>query len=269
MTEIGPPPSEVLAAFAVRGPLTRLSGGEARAFATARAVLKPADDAVEASWIADRSLEIEERDFRLARPLRAQDGSRVVQSWTAWERLDGVHEPGRWPEIFVVSDALHAALATVSAPPFLAARTDPWASADRIAWSVEASVEVSSQFAGVLDRLVAARRPVAPFASQIIHGDLCGNVLFADDLAPAVIDFSPYFRSAAYAKAIVAFDALAWENADRSLLDHLEDVSELRQLMIRAAIFRVVAASLLARHDPDRVGEHGVAPYLRAIESIL
>lgn len=151
----------------------------------------------------------------------------------------------------------------------LAARTDPWASADRIAWSLEASVEVSSQFAGVLDRLVAARRPVAPFASQIIHGDLCGNVLFADDLAPAVIDFSPYFRSAAYAKAIVAFDALAWENADRSLLDHLEDVSELRQLMIRAAIFRVVAASLLARHDPDRVGEHGVAPYLRAIESIL
>ena len=157
MTEIGPPPSEVLAAFAVRGPLTRLSGGEARAFATARAVLKPADDAVEASWIADRSLEIEERDFRLARPLRTQDGSWVVQSWTAWERLDGVHEPGRWPEIFVVSDALHAALATVSAPPFLAARTDPWASADRIAWSVEASVEVSSQFAGVLDRLVVYR----------------------------------------------------------------------------------------------------------------
>ena len=51
-----------------------------------------------------------------------------------------------------------------------------------------------------------------------MHGDLTGNVLFADDLAPAVIDFSPYWRPTGFASAIVVGDALLWEGADETLL---------------------------------------------------
>ena len=42
-------------------------------------------------------------------------------------------------------------------------------------------------------RLVAARRSVDA-VSQLVHGDLSGNVLLAHGLPPAVIDFSPYWR---------------------------------------------------------------------------
>jgi Ser/Thr protein kinase RdoA (MazF antagonist) len=56
-------------------------------------------------------------------------------------------------------------------------------------------------------RLLAARRP-AGAPSQLIHGDLTRNVLFADEQPPADIDFSPYWRPKAFASAIVAVDAV-------------------------------------------------------------
>ena len=222
-----------------------------------------------ANWIAETSLNLAQQGFRLAQPRCALDGSWVVQSWTAWERIAGAHESGRWREIFDVSDALHVALADVPTPAFLGERSDPWGIADRVAWADESLDSAPSEYVELLNGLLAARRPLPLLSSQVIHGDLGGNVLFADGLPPAVIDFSPYFRPAGYAKAIVAFDALAWENADRSVLDQLSDVIGLRQLLIRAAAFRVAAAVVLSAQDPERPGDDGTAPYLRAIEFIL
>ena len=37
------------------------------------------------------------------------------------------------------------------------------------------------------------RSPIVT-TSQLIHGDLTENILFAEGLSPAVIDFSPYWR---------------------------------------------------------------------------
>lgn len=55
-------------------------------------------------------------------------------------------------------------------------------------------------------RLTRLIRPVCG-PSQLVHGDLSGNVLFAEGLAPAIIDFSPYWRPTSYADAIVVIDA--------------------------------------------------------------
>lgn len=55
--------------------------------------------------------------------------------------------------------------------------------------------------------------PLPPPPSQhlpFIHGDLTGNVLFAAGRAPAVIDFSPYWRPPVFAEAIVVADGLLW-----------------------------------------------------------
>jgi hypothetical protein len=83
-------------------------------------------------------------------------------------------------------------------------------------------------------------RPItAP--SQVIHGDLTGNVLFDDELPPAVIDLSPYFRPPAFASAVVVADALVWEGADASLLDALDRDGALPQYLLRALIYRVAA----------------------------
>ena len=63
------------------------------------------------------------------------------------------------------------------------------------------------------ERLHAALRPVtAP--SQLIHGDLSGNVLFHAELPSAIIDFAACWRPVAFVSAIVVADALVWEGAE-------------------------------------------------------
>jgi len=47
---------------------------------------------------------------------------------------------------------------------------------------------------GHLPALVAARRPLSAWP-RLMHGDLTGNVLFADGLPPLVIDLSLIFRA--------------------------------------------------------------------------
>ena len=128
-------------------------------------------------------------------------------------------------------------------PDFIARRADPWAIGDRVAWGGLPLGE----FAQVrhLPRLAAALRPVEA-SSQLIHGDLTGNVLFDDQLPPAVIDFSPYWRPAAFASAIVVADALVWEDADESILDAVAHIEDFGQLLLRALIYRAVTD----RHRP-------------------
>ena len=49
--------------------------------------------------------------------------------------------------------------------------------------------------------------------SQLVHGDLFNNVLFAGDAPPAVIDITPYWRPVGWAVGVIAVDALAWGEA--------------------------------------------------------
>lgn len=54
-------------------------------------------------------------------------------------------------------------------------------------------------------------KPVS-LSPQIIHGDLCGNILFHDTLPPVVIDFPLDCRPREYAETILLADAIVWEN---------------------------------------------------------
>jgi hypothetical protein len=62
-------------------------------------------------------------------------------------------------------------------------------------------------------------------------------VLFDDQLPPAVIDFSPYWRPTAFASAIVVADALVWEGAPDELADAVDP-----QYLLRALIYRAVTS---------------------------
>ena len=200
------PPAAVLFAFAVSGRPERLAGRQGTAWRAGDVVLKPLDMSLEAlRWQSAVLGSIDTAGFRLAVPLRSRDGELVVDGWTAWPLLAGDHAP-RWPEILAVGKRLHRALAGVERPSaLLDARTDGWARADRIAWGEAPAAD----FAGLpeVSHLLAARTAVSA-SNQLIHGDLSGNVLFADGLPPAVIDLPPYWRPAAYASAIVAVDAV-------------------------------------------------------------
>lgn len=206
-------------------------------------MFKPLDTSVEAlRWQADVLSSVVSDGFRVAAPLRSVQGELVVDGWTAWPFLAGTHAE-RWADIVAVDERFHRALAEVPRPAqVLDARTSGWAQADRIAWG-ELAAGRHTDLPEVA-RLLAARRPIgAP--NQLIHGDLGGNVLFADGLPPAVIDFSPYWRPAAYASTIVLADAVVWHGADVGLLAMVADGPEGAQLVIRALLFR-----LLSERDP-------------------
>ena len=98
----------------------------------------------------------------------------------------------------------------------------------------------------VLDRLVPLGATDADgFVRQVVHGDVGGNVLFADasGLPPAVIDLSPYYRPRAFANAILVADSVAWEHAPLTLAERFLAPDESRaELLARAVIFRLVAA---------------------------
>jgi uncharacterized protein (TIGR02569 family) len=257
MTGEGVIPQQVFDAFGLTGPVDLLPGGEGHSVRVGSVVLKPAEDGDEASWAAELLGTLDEEGFRLARPVRARDGRWVVAGWCASCHVTGETGPaGRWPLLLAASRAFHAALLPIPRPAFLAGRTHRWALADRVAWG-EATCEPLTAVQPLMDRLTAVRQPVSA-QCQLVHGDLSGNVLFADGLAPAIIDFSPYWRPAAYADAIIAVDGLLWHAADRGLLTLAGTTPDFPQMLVRALNFRLVAHNEQARLSgatPDELAQ--------------
>ena len=235
-------------------------------------VLKPM--AADASWLdwEERVLaSVEETSFRIQRPRRAHDGSFVVNGWFARDHLAGAHRAGRWWEIISVADELHAALDALPSSlvhPLPGPRADAWARADRVAWDDEPIPPALRDGDPVLEELLDARRPVR-LPSQLVHGDLTGNVLFADGLAPAVIDFSPYWRPAGYAIGVIVADAVVWEGAGLDLLDTVAERAEIGQCLLRAMIFRHVTPLLLLGRLPDGVAAEQYAALRRAVLTLV
>ncbi len=229
-------------------PARRLPGGAGTSWQIDALVLKPDQDPAEAEWTAGVYAGLRTSGFRVPRPVPAVDGSWTVDGWAAWTYVDGT--PGaleHWPELIAASRAFHLALAGVPAPDWLSQERNRWVVADHVAWD-GAAVELAPELADLIDALLATTRPVR-LRDQLIHGDLAGNVLFADGQPPAVIDFSPYWRPAAYALAVAAVDLLAWSNAPPEILDELDDEDEIDQLLVRALACRLVTESL---GRPDR-----------------
>lgn len=84
-----------------------------------------------------------------------------------------------------------------------------------------------------------------------MHGDLSNNVLFAPGLAPAIIDFSPYWRPVPYADAIALVDGLLGRGAPAALLDGHLGGAEDRQYAARAWLFRAAALSQFIDLEPE------------------
>jgi uncharacterized protein (TIGR02569 family) len=235
------PPRHVRAAFGLHGEPVLLLGGRGLAWRVGDLVFKPSDLAPdELAWHADVLPTVAAHDLRLSSPQRTIDGELVVDGWTAWSYLSGEHQAARWLDVIAVGDRFHEAIAGLARPAFIAARTDPWSIGDRVAWG-EAPIDPYRDVPHVAT-LAEGLAPVRA-SSQLIHGDLTGNVLFADGLPPAVIDLSLYWRPTAFATAIVVADALVWEGADESLLDVVADRDNFGQMLLRALLFRVVAAA--------------------------
>jgi uncharacterized protein (TIGR02569 family) len=221
----------VLDAWAVSDPV-RLEGGQGGSFRTGDVVLKPTEDVVQAEWLAEELERLAPtKDLRVIHPVRSSMGHWVVDGWAASSWMEGRHRSGSWDEVLEVSERFHRIVASVAWSPAMPA-SHRWAIGDRVAWG-ELDVDLPEQVQPLLER----RAPVS-LPSQLVHGDLGGNVLFHGSLPPAVIDVSPFWRPAGYAEAIVVADAVAWGGAGDDLVEaHLRRHGE--QLVLRAVLFRV------------------------------
>jgi uncharacterized protein (TIGR02569 family) len=259
------PGPEVLASFGARADPVSLPGGEGTTWRAGEMVLKPAGDPQVARWTAEVYRALSGRQdpgYRVPRPLGTAVGDWVADdpvtgAWVAWQWLPG--EPADWtgvspfwPRLIAASRAFHAALAGQPAPPWLGQDGSQWTVGDQVAWGDRdpgsVLADAPGPLGGQLRSLLAALGPVR-LQAQLVHGDLGGNVLFAEGEPPAVIDFSPYWRPAGLALAIAAVDALMWSGANPAILDELAGQPELDQLLARALVFRLVTEIIFRRDD--------------------
>jgi uncharacterized protein (TIGR02569 family) len=257
-----PPPPHVIRAFGATRDPERLAGGQGTSWKLGNIVLKPIDLAQdELEWQARTLRSLRRNGFRVSAPRRSSNDLLVVDGWCAWEYVVGHHETRRWADIVRVGEAFHAALAGVARPTFLDRRTDPWAVGDRAAWG---DLPITDFYrVKHVPQLARALKPVDA-TRQLIHGDLTGNVLFADGLVPAIIDFSPYWRPTGFASAIVIADALIWEEADSTILSAVGHINQFAQYLLRALIYRAVTDRLFRIDEPLRPDSDD--PYVPAVE---
>ena len=179
-----------------------LPGGQERTWTDGQIVLKPVDNPVEHSWVFDVfDAWPDDVGVRVPRGLRSPDGSWVYDGWAAHGFVPGRSARMTWePEVIrSAGEAFHRQTAALDRPGFLDERTDAWSEGDRVAWE-DADPVAADVTLEQIHRLRAAFAPVEG-ASQVIHGDLGGNVLVSDDGGPVVIDWPPYFRPPGFALA--------------------------------------------------------------------
>ena len=231
-----PPPANVLEAFGQRDG-EWLAGGQGQSFRAGDVVLKPVMSEVEAEWAADLLTRVKQDGFEVAAPVRTPRGW-VVDGWTGFRFVDGNPVSGeRYADRLAACAAFHRALADVHRPGFLDSREDPWSTADRIVfegapWSAHPRLR---------EALLRLERLVKPIASgqQVIHGDITGNFLSRGSGPLTVIDFTPYWRPARFADAIVVVDCVVWESAPFEIADLAGLDAEFYQLLLRAALRRL------------------------------
>lgn len=245
------PDRAVLAAFGASETPERLVGGRGLAWRLGHMVLRPAGDLEEANWTSEVLANIPSaQGFTAPQPIRDKQGSWVRRGWQAIEWVPGVADESRVSDVVRAGAAFHRAVAGLPRPFFIAASNSAWSAADRSAWG-----EAPWPNDDIIRRLLAEYCPIDA-ASQIIHGDLLGNVLFSPGRPPAVIDWAPYWRPPGYGAAIAVVDAACWHGYPLDLLSESHGYPQWRQLLLRALVFRLAALHLLGHWDRSQRSRH-------------
>ena len=252
MSAVDGPARYVREAFGARGDAWPLSGGQGIAWAVGDLVLKPDADVRQQEWHGTMLNPLRRCGFRLADAVATRNGRWVCDGWSATRAVEGEepshHASPRWAEIIEAGRALHRATASLPRPDFIGTRDTWWETADRQTWSTT-SPDVLPLLQTVSER---PRRALTSLGmDQVVHCDLTGNVLFANGMAPAIIDISPYWRPPAYAEGVVVADALCWHDAPASLTD---DLGVPRSAVARALLFRLLTTNTRAASGVDVEG---------------
>lgn len=246
------PTSHVAHAFGLREPaLRRLPGGSGHVWTDGRLVVKPVGCVPEHDWVCGVYARWDSDAVRVPEPVlpRGDDRSWSVDGWGAHVLVPGrdVELLDELDEVKEASDAFHHAVQDLARPDFMDDRDDPWAYGDRLAWEA-AEPDADEETLGLIRCLADHLAPVEDRA-QVVHGDILPNVLVADGLPPAVIDWPPYFRPAGTANAVAVTDALTFRGGSPALLDEWETGRDWNQLLVRALLYRLGPTGLFAARN--------------------
>ena len=266
-------PEGVLAAFGVGGVVPeRLPGGQGTTWRAGQLVLKPADSVLAGRWFADVYDALNGPGFRSAaasapgdRRLgghwvgRAGGGCGWRCRWTWSGHLAALAGADRYGK---QGAALHALADVPVHRPWrgpLRRTREAAVIGDQVAWGERdpgplLGLAAAGQVAGQVRPLLAALRPVDLPDQLPSMRTWRANVLFADGLPPAVIDFSPLERPAGLPLAVVAVDALPGGTQARpEVLDQLIGEPRTRPATgQRALIYRHVNRDRQARRARPR-----------------
>lgn len=274
-----PPPSAVLRVFGLTDEPQHMKGGISQTvWRVGAAVVKPVQEPNpgEGDWVADALDSIEENGFRVAKPVRSESGDWLVDGWTVWRWLEGDHCLHRWRDVTAAARAFHRELpravrraGLASKPAWLDARAHRWAQSERTVWHgaplPEQAIYDVAEWAP-WERARAAGPPLTAEeedGSQVVHGDVAGNVLAASAVAPvALIDVSPGWRTPESVDAQIVVEAVAWFSGDEALLAEVAPAD-----IARAVAFRLLcgfqALTVGMTFNPDEV-----ARFVRVLDAI-
>lgn len=243
-----PPPTDVLEAFRLTGDIAPTHTRDV--WRIGSVALKRVEHHAAVEWVSTLLANKKQPDsVRIPLPIASLDGEWIVDGWAAATWILGEKNGERWRDLLDTGAEFHDWLSDVERPAWIDQIDDPWRASDRMAWD-EQPVAVRSEFTPLVEELTSLRRPIQA-ANQLIHGDLTGNVLFSDGLPPGIIDLTLYWRPPGYAAAIVAVDCYEWEGAGPEVLDHICALPDGDQLLVRAALFRIVRAGMVNWADTE------------------
>ena len=236
---IAPPSDTILTAFGAESALPVLvDGGQGVTFRAGDLAIKQCDDPRQTEWLSGVMEQLEEKDFRIARPVRNRNGNFVIDGWCASRWLDGTTVIGdHWHEVINACQSFHRALSNIQWSPALQRPDNPYDQADCAVWD-EWLAEMT--ISPVVTRL---RRMISPITlpSQLIHGDLSeGNFLLTPGKPPAIIDIAPYWHPSNYAVAVLIADGIAWSGAPHSLLDDVANWPQMGSIVAPLCALSVV-----------------------------
>lgn len=237
--KINPPTESTSKAFGSRGEIIVLKGGQGTSYKSGNIVLKPSDGEQESIWMAELFSNLPGVDgVRLAKPIKSTNGTWIHEGYVAWTFLEGEHVKGHYDKKLTASVAFHSLLKNIPYPDYLKNLENPWAVANREVWEKQ-EYKYDEEFLVLINQITKRLVPLH-LASQLIHGDLSGNILLHNNVSPAIIDFSPAWAPNGFAEGIMLADAIAWEHADLEDLHVFKEIPNIAQLSLRGVLRRII-----------------------------